>query len=71
LTPDISRGDVGTYVPIDVTPLMREAQRLGVADFQVRILQDLGPGIPVLMVVDDSTGQDRASFAPLLTVTYF
>jgi hypothetical protein len=71
LTPDISRSDVGTYVPIDVTPLMREAQRLGLVDFQVRILQDLGPGIPVLMVVDDSTAADRSSFAPLLTVTYF
>jgi hypothetical protein len=71
LSPDISRSDVGTYVPIDVTPLMREAQRLGLPDFQVRILQDLGPGIPVLMVIDDATGPDRASFAPLLTVTYF
>ena len=71
LTPDISRSDVGTYVPIDVTPLMREAQRLGVADFQVRIMQDLGPPVPVLMVIDDSTGSRRSSFAPLLTVTYF
>lgn len=71
LTPDISRSDVGTYVPIDVTSLMREAQRLGVADFQVRIMEDLGPAIPVLMVIDDSTGTNRRSFAPLLTVTYF
>ncbi len=71
LTPDISRADVDTYVPIDVTPLMREAQRLGVADFQVRIMEDLGPAVPVLMVIDDSTGSDRSSFAPLLTVTYF
>lgn len=71
LTPAISRSDVGTYVPIDVTSLMREAQRLGVADFQVRILQDLGPGVPVLMVIDNSTGSNRSSFAPLLTVTYF
>lgn len=71
LTPDISRSDVATYVPIDVTSLMREAQRLGLVDFQVRILQDLGPGVPVLMVIDDATGPDRASFAPLLTVTYF
>jgi hypothetical protein len=71
LTPEISRADVGTYVPIDVTSLMREAQRLGVADFQVRIMEDLGPAIPVLMVIDNSTGSDRRSFAPLLTVTYF
>jgi len=71
LSPEISRRDVGTYVPIDVTPLMREAQRRGLADFQVRILEDLGPAIPVLMVIDDSTGSNRRSFAPLLTVTYF
>jgi hypothetical protein len=71
ITPDITREDVGTYVPIDVTPLMREAQRLGVADFQVRILEDLGPAIPALMSVDDSTGANRQSRAPLLTVTYF
>jgi hypothetical protein len=71
ITPDIDRQDVGTYVPIDVTPLMREAQRLGVADFQVRIMEDLGPAIPVLMNIDDSTGANRDSRAPLLTVTYF
>jgi hypothetical protein len=71
VSPDITRADVGTAVPIDVTPLMREAQRRGLADFQVRILQDLGPGVAVLMVIDNSTGADRASRAPLLTVTYF
>lgn len=71
ITPDISSRDVGTYVPIDVTPLMREAQRRGLVDFQVRILEDLGPAIPVLMVIDDSTGPNRGSRAPLLTVTYF
>jgi hypothetical protein len=71
LSPDISRRDVGTYVPIDVTSLMREAQRRGLADFQVRIMEDVGPAVPVLMVIDDSTGANRRSFAPLLTVTYF
>jgi hypothetical protein len=71
LSPDISRRDVGTYVPIDVTPLMREAQRLALVDFQVRIMEDLGPAIPVLMVIDNSTGPNRSSRAPLLTVTYF
>src|SRR4051812_46880287 len=43
LSPDVSRRDVGTYVPIDVTSLMREAQRRGLADFQVRIMEDVGP----------------------------
>lgn len=69
--PDISRTDVGTFVAIDVTSLMVEAQRRGLVDFQVRIMEELGPAIPVLMVIDDSTGPNRNSRAPLLTVTYF
>jgi len=71
VTPDISSADVGKFVPIDVTALMVEAQRRGLVDFQVRIMEDLGPAIPVLMIIDDSTGGNRASRAPLLTVTYF
>ena len=71
VTPDISSSDVGTFVPIDVTPLMVEAQRRGLVDFQVRIMEDLGPPISVLMIIDDSTGANRAARAPLLTVTYF
>lgn len=71
VTPDIQRADIGTFVPIDVTPLMVEAQRRGLVDFQVRILQDVGPPVPVLMIIDDSTGVNRADRAPLLTVTYF
>lgn len=58
-------------MPIDVTSLMVEAQRRRLVDFQVRILEDLGPAIPVLMIIDDSTGVNRSSRAPLLTVTYF
>jgi hypothetical protein len=71
VTPPISHSDIGKFVPIDVTPLMVEAQRQGLADFQVRVMEDLGPAIPVLMIIDDSTGTNRASVAPLLTVTYF
>ena len=71
VSPDIASSDVGTFVPIDVTSLMVEAQRRGLVDFQVRIMEDLGPAIPVLMVIDDSTGVNRESRAPLLTVTYF
>ncbi|MEP7243357.1 MAG: hypothetical protein ABI885_06680 [Gammaproteobacteria bacterium] len=71
VTPDISSADVGTFVPIDVTSLMIEAQRRGLVDFQVRIMEDLGPAIQVLMVIDDSTGPNRTDRAPLLTVTYF
>jgi hypothetical protein len=69
--PDITRSDIGTYVPINVTSLMVEAQRRGLVDFQVRVMEDLGPAIPVLMVIDDSTGTNRSNRAPLLTVTYF
>jgi hypothetical protein len=50
---------------------MVQAQRQGLVDFQVRIMEVLGPAIPVLMVIDDSTGANRTSLAPLLTVTYF
>jgi hypothetical protein len=71
VSPNISSTDVGKFVPIDVTPLMLEAQRQGLVDFQVRIMEDLGPAISVLMVIDDSTGANRATRAPLLTVTYF
>ncbi|HTD75027.1 MAG TPA: hypothetical protein VK652_15985 [Steroidobacteraceae bacterium] len=63
--------DVGTNVSIDVTPLMVAAQNMGLLDFQVRIMQDLGPGIPILLEINDTTGVDRGSFAPLLTVNYF
>ena len=68
VSPDISSPDLGKFVPIDVTSLMVEAQRRGLVDFQVRIMEDLGPPIPVLMIIDDSTGADRGSRAPLLTV---
>jgi hypothetical protein len=71
LSPPISQADVGTNVSIDVTSLMVEAQNLGLVDFQVRIMEDLGPAIPILMEIDDTTGANRDTFAPLLTVTYF
>ena len=71
VTPDISSADLGKFVPIDVTTLMVEAQRRGLGDFQVRIMEDLGPPISVLMIIDDSTGANRSTRAPLLTVTYF
>ena len=71
ITPNISSADVGTYVPIDVTALMNQAQRLGLSDFQVRIMEDLGPPIATLMEIDDTTGSARSARAPLLTVTYF
>jgi hypothetical protein len=67
---DVTSADVGHYVSVDVTPLMVAAQQAGLVDFQVRLLEDLGPAISTLVEVDDSTGGDRRSRAPLLTVTY-
>lgn len=69
--PPFTPADIGTNVSIDVTALMVRAQQSQLADFQVRILEDLGPPIPVLMEIDDTTGVNRASFAPQLTVTYY
>ena len=71
VSPPFVLADVGTNVSIDVTSLMVEAQVRGLNDFQVRILEDLGPAIPVLLEINDSTGADRATHAPVLTVTYF
>jgi hypothetical protein len=71
VTPDFTATDVGTLASIDVTPLMLQAQRQQLIDFQIRIMEVLGPAIPVLMEIDDSTGANRNSLAPLLTVTYF
>jgi hypothetical protein len=71
LSPPINQADVGTYVSIDVTELMRQAQRQRLPDFQVRIMEDLGPAISSLMAIDDTTASDRSKFAPLLTVTYY
>jgi hypothetical protein len=69
--PPFTLVDVGVNTSIDVTALMVKAQQLGLPDFQVRILEDLGPAIPVLLEIDDSTGADRAALAPQLIVTYF
>ena len=71
LSPPISQSDFGQHVYVDVTPLMREAQQLGLPDFQVRILEDLGPVTPGLVEINDTTGANRDALAPLLQVTYF
>ncbi len=70
VSPPFTPSDVGTNVSIDVTSLMVDAQNRGLNDFQVRILEE-GPAIPALIEINDSTGADRATRAPVLTVTYF
>ena len=69
--PDFTLTDVGTNASIDVTALMQKAQDLGLVDFQIRIMEDLGPAIVGLLEINDSTGSDRTQHAPQLTVTYF
>ena len=68
--PPFDRTDVGFNASINVTSLMVRAQQSNLLDFQVRIMEDLGPAIPVLMEINDTTGASRATRAPLLTVTY-
>ena len=63
LSPRLGPRIVGKYVPIDVTDLMVQAQRRGLADFQVRIMEDLGPPIDGLFAIDDSTGSNRPKSA--------
>lgn len=70
VVPPISGADVGTDVAIDVTALMVQAPRLGLANFQVRILQEPGVSSPVLVEINDTTGANRADQAPLLTVNF-
>ena len=71
VSPPFTQADVGTNVSIDVTSLMVQAQQMGLADFQVRIMEDLGPAITGLIEINDTTGANRALHAPALTVTYF
>ncbi|MDD2540699.1 MAG: hypothetical protein PHH28_06605 [Desulfuromonadaceae bacterium] len=67
IIPPISPNDVQRHVAIDVTPLMVEAQRRGLANFQIRILEDDGFVYPGLIEIDDTT----TSRAPLLEVSYY
>ena len=67
IIPPVSRADVLRHVTVDVTSLMVEAQRRGLPDFQIRILEDDGFVFPGLIEIDDTT----INLAPLLTVTYF
>ena len=71
IVPPISQADFGQHVVIDVTSLMVEVQRLGLADFQIRILEDLGLVEPGLIEINDTTGPSRGLLAPLLQVSYF
>ncbi|GFO56544.1 hypothetical protein GMSM_35510 [Geomonas sp. Red276] len=66
-TVNIFPSDLNHHVLIDVTDLMLTAQRLALANFQIRVMEDLGTVIPGRIAIDDSTS---TSVAPLLTVDY-
>lgn len=62
------RADQGKPIAIDVTPLMREAQRLRLSDFQMRFLLDLAVSDIGFVGIEDLP---RVSItAPLLMVEY-
>jgi hypothetical protein len=62
---DIRTLDINNFVRIDVTSLMREAQRLGLRDLQLRFLLDLVAPSGLVQLDDGVAGR-----APLLTVEY-
>jgi hypothetical protein len=64
---DFFASDLGRFVLIDVTPLMREAQRRRLTDFQVRFLLDLTTNIGFVGIENLPT---VSLTAPLLSVAY-
>lgn len=71
IIPPISLSDFAMDVPVDVTALMQEAQRLGLLNFQLRILRDPGATTAGLIEINDTTGPNRGTLAPLLEVSYY
>lgn len=71
ITPPISQSDFAQHVPVDVTSLMREAQNRGLSNFQLRILRDPFTVAPGLIEINDTTGPNRGTLAPLLEVSYY
>jgi len=67
---DVTGADIGHDVTVDVTSLMVQAQNLGLADFQLRVMEDLGIQYDVLMEIDDTIDPSRPQNAPELAVTY-
>lgn len=65
---DFFRSDQRKFVAIDVTPLMREAQRLGLSDFQVRFLLDFS--VSDIGFVGIENLPNITITAPLLRVEY-
>jgi hypothetical protein len=64
---DFFASDLGTIVSIDITSLMREAQRLGLTDLQLRFVLDFVTNIGFVGIEDLPS---VSTTAPLLTVNY-
>lgn len=64
---DFFPADIGQFVAIDVTPLMQEAQRFGLLDFQLRFVLDFTTATGFVGIEDLPT---VALTAPLLSVVY-
>lgn len=62
ITPPLAAADIGQDVPVDITPLMVEAQRQRLPALQLRLVAETAGG---LVEINDTT------VAPQLTVTYF
>ncbi|HSL99995.1 MAG TPA: hypothetical protein VK944_07725 [Candidatus Limnocylindria bacterium] len=62
--------DLDGFVRIEITPLVREAIRLGLPDFQVRVLLDLDFTFGQFGV-EDLPGRTGTVTAPLLYVEYY
>jgi hypothetical protein len=71
IVPPIGSGDFGQHVPVDVTVLMKEAQRLNLPHFQLRILLEESSPAHGLIEINDTTGGNRDLLAPLLEVEYY
>jgi hypothetical protein len=71
IIPPITSPDIGNHVTVNVTGLMQEAQSRGLAHFQVRLLKGAGGTSTGLVEINDTTGINRATRAPQLTVVYF
>ena len=65
IIPPITSADVLRHVRIDVTSLMVEAQFRGLANFQIRILQNDGFVYPGLIEINNTDAE-----APMLEVVY-
>lgn len=71
IAPTLRISSNGQRVIITVTSLMSKAQQLGLSNFQIRIMKSFDTASSGLIEINDTTGVNRSSLAPQLTVRYF